>query len=501
MTVSEEKPAVRVRFPPSPTGPSHVGGARTALYNWLFARQHKGIFVLRIEDTDPERSAQQYEIEIIESLRWLGLDWDEGPDWKMTDGKLETTVRGEHGPYRQSERRHIYEGCFRKLLDEKKAYYCYCTKEELEAERQEMIAEGLPPKYGGHCRELKDPPAGKTPQIIRFRTPEAAVAFKDLVRGHVAFDAALFGDMAIARIAALEPGGFSPLYNFAVVVDDETMNITHVIRGEEHLSNTPKQILIQKALGFREPIYAHLPLILAPDRSKLSKRYMETSILRYRDEGYLPEAMVNFLALLGWHPKDNQEIFSLRELVEAFDVKRVQKAGAIFDQKKLEWLNGEYLRRLSVEDLTERIKPFVRKAGVTAPEALLRDVVALERERLRTLGEFPETARFFFELSDYPAELLRWKDDPPPKTKTVLEEILGRFKQLAPENFDEEKLLFALSDLIDAESRGSVLWPLRVAVSGKSASPDPLAIITVLGKEETLRRITVAVDKIGRAAL
>jgi glutamyl-tRNA synthetase len=493
MAVLEERPSIRVRFPPSPTGHFHLGSARTALFNWFFARHHKGQFVLRIEDTDTERSEQKYEIELIESLKWLGLNWDEGPDWQLVNRKWQTSSRGDFGPYRQSERTHIYKKYLEKLLDEKKAYYCYCAKEELEAERQAMIIEGLPPKYSGHCRNLAKPPALKTPQLIRFKTSETQVEFRDLIRGRVVFDAGLFGDIVIAR--NLE----SPLYNFSVVVDDYEMKITHVIRGEEHLSNTPKQILLERALGFPEPLYAHLPLILAPDRSKLSKRFSEAHFLQYREQGYLPEAMINFLALLGWHPAGDQEIFSIDELIEKFNLKRAQKAGAVFNREKLDWLNGEYLKKLSAAEIAERLKPFLKTKKISVSQKFLKKVVMVERERMKTLGDFLRLGGFFFELPDYQPHLLTWKNNPSSKIKEVLEKAAENLNNLPVKNFARDKLAFALSELIDENDRGTVLWPLRVAVSGQAASPDPLEIIEILGKEETVRRIKIAINKIGLA--
>ncbi|MEK7174396.1 MAG: glutamate--tRNA ligase, partial [Patescibacteria group bacterium] len=315
---------IRVRYAPSPTGHWHVGGVRVVLYNWLYARKTGGTFIVRIEDTDQERSKREFELEIFDSLRWLGLDYDEGPIWtKKENGATTSSEKGEYGPYHQSERRDIYRNYLTQLTEKGRAYYCYCTKEDLEAERQLLSAQGLPPKYGGHCRNLTSPPVGKKPETIRFRIPETVVKFHDLIRGDVSFDASLFGDIVIAKDLD------NPLYNFAVVVDDELMHISHVIRGEEHLSNTPKQILFQKALGFRAPEYAHFPLILNPDRSKMSKRYGETTLSGYRDTGYLPEAMVNFFLLQGWHPKDNREVMTPHEAAELFEFKDVQKTGAV----------------------------------------------------------------------------------------------------------------------------------------------------------------------------
>ncbi len=474
--VSTAKPAIRVRFPPSPTGHWHLGGARTALFNWLFVRKHGGAFILRFEDTDLERSAKEFETEIAEAMAWLGLNWDEGPD------------KGDYGPYRQSERLPIYRKYLEQLLADGRAYYCYCTKEELEAERQALTAEGLPPKYGGHCRNLTASPTGKLPQAIRFKTPETEIEFKDLIRGTVKFDMGLVGDMVIARHLD------SPLYNFAVAVDDELMGITHVIRGEEHLSNTPKQILIQRALNFREPQYAHLPLILAPDRKKLSKRYTETSLLKYRDEGYLPEAIMNFLALLGWHPSHDQEVFSQAELVKEFDLKRAQKAGAIFDEHKLNWLNREHIKLLSNDELKERLRPFLKEEHLQMPNGQLDKLVSLGRERLDRLSEFPEQTEFFFSLPDYAPELLLWKNDLPATTQTILKKIQAALSELT--DLDRQKVMEVLAGIEEEYGRGSVLWPLRVAVSGLRASPDPIQIVEVLEKEETLRRLTLALAKL-----
>lgn len=469
---------VRVRFPPSPTGHWHLGGARTALFNWLFARANRGDFILRIEDTDRERSHRKYEEEIIEAMRWLGLDWDEGPD-----------KGGPYAPYRQSERAHIYKEYLEKLLEKGSVYYCYCTKEELEAQKQAQLAEGLPPKYGGHCRTIKKPPQGKTPEVIRFKVPEVKVEFPDIIRGKVKFDAGLFGDIAIAK--SLD----APLYNFAAVVDDYVMQISHVIRGEEHLSNTPKQILIQKALGFEEPVYAHLPLILAPDHSKLSKRSTEVSVLSYREEGYLPEAMVNFLALLGWHPKEDREILSLQELTELFELKRVQKAGAVFNQEKLDWLNQQYLKKLSVEDIAERLKPSLEEKGIQAKKEVLHKIIAVERERMKTLGDFLELTKFFFQLPEYDVALLTWKTDSKEATKNVLERISSALEKVPENRFSKTSIALALDVLINEYGKGTVLWPLRVALSGQTASPDPLEIGEILGREESLRRIEIARGK------
>lgn len=468
---SHLKPSeVRVRIAPSPTGPFHIGTARTALFNWLFARQSGGKFILRVEDTDKERSGIKWEKEIMDGLTWLGLTWDEF--------------------YRQSERTEIYKKYLEKLLADSHAYYCCCTKEDLEGERQAMISQGLPAKYQGHCRNLAKPPPGKAPQVIRFKTQEAKVEFKDVIRGTVKFDAGLFGDMVIAKDLNM------PLYNFAAVVDDEEMKITHVIRGEDHLSNTPKQILLQKALGFREPEYAHMPLILAADRSKLSKRYAESSFSEYIEKGYLPEALVNFLALLGWHSKEDKEVFTKEELIKEFDLKRVQKAGAVFNPEKLDWLQKEHLKLLSVDEITNRLEPLLKEKGIKIAKAFLGKIAEVEKRRIKTLKEFPDSAGFFFKLPDYKMELLMRQNETKEKTKKVLEETLATVEKIKEENFNRDGLAPALADIISREGRGAVLWPLRVAVSGLGASPDPLEIIDVLGKRESERRIKIAIERI-----
>jgi len=457
------KKEVRVRFAPSPTGFLHLGNTRTALFNWLFAKNQGGKFILRIEDTDVERSEPQYEKDILENLRWLGLNWDEGP-------------------YRQRERLDIYEKYLKKLLKEEKAYYCFCSKEKLEAERQAMLSQGLPPKYSGCCRHNHKPDPQR-PSVIRFQMPESEVIFNDLIRGKIKFNTGLIGDIVIAKDLR------TPLYNFAVVVDDFEMKISHVIRGEDHLSNTPKQILLQKALGLPEPLYAHLPLILSADRSKLSKRYLETSVSEYRKEGYLPEALINFLTLLGWHPEKDREIFGPEETIKEFSLKRVQKGGAIFNLEKLDWLNSQYLMALKPEDLGKRLKDFVPETWLKNKKFLL-SIVRLEKERAKKLSDFPKLASFFFELPDYPAKLLIWEKTPPEDTLANLQLIFSILKESKENN--QNKIM----NLANERGRGEVLWPLRVALSGQVASPGPFEIMEILGPEESLKRIETAIKKL-----
>ncbi len=486
---SAEKERVRVRIAPSPTGPLHVGTARTALFNWLFARQHGGTFVLRIEDTDRERSKKEYEDAIFEGLSWLGLDWDEGPS---PDGGPD---RGSHGPYRQTERTAIYRRYLEDLLERGEAYYCYCTKEDLEAQRQAMLDAGLPPRYGGHCRSLAAPPPGKKPQVIRFRIPEVTVEFTDMIHGKASFDAGLLGDQVIAKDLD------TPLYNFAVVVDDALMEITHVIRGDDHFSNTPKQILVQRALGFPTPHYAHLPLILNPDRSKMSKRFSDVALANYRDRGYLPDAIVNFLSLLGWHPKEDHEVFDRAFAVEHFDIGRVQQAGAVFNEEKLDWLNREHMKRMPLAELASAASPFFAKAGIdtsgggSPPDGgqdgtLLMRAAALQLSRAKTLAEIAESSRFLFDLPAYDPNLLVWKGNSVRHATASLTDAAAALRASAPGDFaSRDALLQVLTPLIDARGRGAVLWPLRVALSGQAASPDPMEIMQVIGKEESLARI------------
>ncbi len=497
---------VRVRFAPSPTGHPHIGLVQPALFNWLFARHEGGTFVLRIEDTDAERSTPEYEREILDALEWLGIEWDEGPSYADSRGsgtqinadrigenprhhRRKSADKGEYGPYRQSERRDRYRAYLEQLLRERKAYWCYCTKEELDAAREAMSAQGLPPVYNGHCRALSSPPSGKSPQTIRFRVPEAKVEFKDLIRGSVTFDGRLFGDIVIAKNLD------TPLYNFTVVADDHDMEITHVLRGEDHISNTPKQIFLQKALGFETPAYAHFPLILAPDRSKLSKRYTDTTLLMYRDEGYLPEAIVNFTALLGWHPSGDREIFSREELIKEFTLARVQKSGAVFNEEKLDWLNGEYIKTLPSEALAERIEPFLRERGITAERKFILRVAAVLRDRARTLKEFVSLGSFFFEVPAYEKALLVWKKDSEERTKDVLQKAIEILKGVEGD-LDAGTFLALFEPLTAVYGKGTVLWPLRVALSGQAASPDPAAIAAVVGKKECLRRLEAALQKL-----
>lgn len=467
---------IRLRFPPSPTGPLHIGGARTALFNYLFAKQHKGQTVLRIEDTDRERSKQEWVQNIIDELGWLGIGWDEGPD-----------IGGKYGPYKQSQRTDMYKKYLEQLLKEKKAYYCTCTSEELEAKRQDQMSRGLAPKYDGKCRNKNN-----TSGLIRLKIAEKKVGFDDLIRGKVEFDMALLGDMAVAK--DLE----TPLYHFAVVVDDHEMQISHIIRGEDHLSNTPKQILLQEALGFSQLVYGHLPLMLNADKSKMSKRAGDVAVSDYHQQGYLPEALINFMVLLGWNPGTEKEIFSLPELIKDFSIERVQKGGAVFNIQKLDNINGFYIRQKSVTQLTKLCLSYLPKEAEEMPAKTVEKIIKAYQGRLKKLSDITELADFFFaEKLHYDKEVLRWKKMTDEEIKKSLEysaEVLSGIGKWDVK--DLEKVLLIAAEKFNKD-RGCLLWPLRVALSGKSASVSPFEIAEILGKEKAVKRIQQAIDMLG----
>ena len=471
--VMADKKKVRVRIAPSPTGLLHVGTARTALFNYLFAKKNNGDFILRIEDTDKERSEKKYEEDIVESLKWLGLAWDEGP-------------------VRQSERTEVYKKYLEKLLEGGHAYWCFCTKDDLEAQRESQMTNGHAPKYSGHCREVSLDEAEKRlgsgkDAVLRFKVQEKEILVKDVVRGKVQFDTSLLGDFVIAKSFD------EPLYNFAAVIDDHEMNITHVIRGEDHLANTPKQILIQEALGFDRSEYAHLPLILAPDKSKLSKRVgdLDATIQSLKKHGYMPEAVLNFLLLLGWNPGDEKEAFSLEESVKKFDFKKVQKGGAIFNEEKLNWFNSHYIREADIGRLANMAKEFVPKEF--ADSSMFEKALEIERERMKWLTDFEELAGLFFKLPDYPASKLKWKTSDVKTAGKHLEKVLGIMEESLGNGLEGRVMGYA-----DAEGRGDVLWPLRVALSGQEKSPGPFEIIEVIGREEAIGRVKEAIKKISK---
>lgn len=482
---------VRTRIAPSPTGSLHVGTLRAALCNYLFAKSHGGLFVLRIEDTDIERSDKKFEEEIFEGFSWFGIVPDEGP----REG-------GPFAPYRQTERVESYAKHLGLLLSQGSAFYCFHSEEDLGRERDELMAARQPPIHVCEYRSMERGEAEmlletKGSAIIRFKTPLGKIiAFTDLVRGEISFESDLLGDFSLAK------GITAPLYNFAVVVDDYEMQITHVIRGEDHIPNTPKQILIMEALGFLRPQYAHLPLILGSDRSKLSKRHGATSIEEYQRAGYLPDALFNFIALLGWSPGDDREIMTKEELIKEFSLERVQKSGAIFDIAKLDWMNGEYIRRKSAAELTNLCLPYLADflqfliPNTKFSKEYIEKIIALEQPRLKKLSEIGERADFFFREPIYAKELLQWKS----MDGAGLRESLDKsYKLISSIDFpvSKEAAEKAFLGMIGEGDKGSILWPLRVALTGKKASPGPFEILSILSKEVALKRIIGARELLG----
>lgn len=484
---------MRVRMAPSPTGPLHIGTARTSLYNYLAARHAGGTYVLRIEDTDAARSTPEHERDIIDGLHWLGITWDEGP--QVAGGE----DIGPHAPYRQSQRMALYAREAERLLAAGAAYRCWCTPEELEAVRREQEAAKEPPRYNRRCLNLTDAEraaftAEGRPSVIRFKVAAETIRFNDLVRGDVEFDNSLLGDFVIVRNDGV------PLYHFVVVVDDQAMEITHVIRGEDHLSNTPKHIALIRALGYREPRFGHIPLILNPDRTKMSKRKSQTAISAYRDDGYLPEALVNFLAFLGWSPGTEEELFTLDELTDRFEVESVHRGGAIFDRDRLDHLNGVYIRALTDEQLALRLRPWVPDA--VGDDDLLR-IVPLAKERLVRLGDIVTLAGFIWETDDvvaswYAPELLHPKKGGPAEARAALAAAREVVATLDDADFSAELIEERFrSAAEDAEMKaGDFFAPIRVAVTGRTVSPPLFASLELLGRDRSIARLDVALAKL-----
>jgi glutamyl-tRNA synthetase len=446
---------VVTRFAPSPTGLFHAGSYRTALFAYFFARQNKGKFILRIEDTDLERSKKEYEQNIIESLKWLGLDYDEF--------------------YRQSERTDIYKVYIKKLIDSGKAYISKETPKE----------------------------EGDRTEVIRFKNPNRKVAFDDLIRGHIEFDTTELGDFVIAKSVD------EPVFHLVNVIDDSEMGITHVIRGEDHISNTPRQILIYEAIGATLPKFAHIPLLLSTDRSKLSKRHGALAMTEYRDRGYLPEALVNYMALLGWHPADEREIFSLEEIIREFSLERVQKSGAIFDEEKLKWFNRHYISHLSDQDFIQIADKFMpdwlksSEMDAAGNPSRLKKLLPLLREKISVFNElvsmFSKDGELAFvkELSSFDSKMLLWKKNPSAENaRKHLQKAVVVLGEIGEADFNAEKIKSALWPYAEENGRGDVLWPLRMALTGQEKSPDPFTVAAVLDKEESLRRIGEAILKL-----
>ena len=500
---------IRVRVAPSPTGPLHLGTARTALFNWLFAKHNNGKFILRVDDSDRNRSEEKWEKSILNGLTWLGLNWDEGPiisgldSNQLSDQKaleLEEGYIGEYGPYHQSKRLDIYEKYLKRLIDMKLAYPCFCKPEELEAERQAMISAGQVPKYSGRCRslseeEIKKKIANKEKFVIRIKVPEKRISFVDMIRGKIEFDLNLIGDFIIAKSMR------EPLYNFASVVDDYEMKITHVIRGEDHISNTPKQIIIQELLSFPKVKYAHIPLLLNQDRSKLSKRKNPISIDYFKEEGYLPEALINFLSLLGWHPEGEQEFIKVEKIIEEFDLGKVQKSPAIFLSQKLDWLNSKYIRSMEIEKLVKLAREYIdfsktSEIKVIIDQKYLESVLSIFKERLTKISEIKELSVFFFKKPRYHKNLLFWKEANSESTILALKKIKRSLEKINEEDWSKDRIEDELNSISSAKNKGGIFWPFRVALSGKKSSPPGPDIASIIGKEETLERIKEGIKRL-----
>ena len=483
---------MRTRYAPSPTGYLHVGGAWMAFFNWLFARHYRGQFVLRIEDTDRSRSTEEYEAAILEDLRWLGVDWDEGPD-----------IGGPYGPYRQTERGALYREHAQILLDRGAAYPCYCTPEELEEERRRAVAEHRPYRYSGRCRDLS--PAerqrfeamGRRP-TVRVRVPPGhpPLIVEDLVLGRVEFDPADLDDFIIVRSDG------SPLYNFANVVDDHLMRITHIVRGSEHLSNTPRQFLMYEAFGWEQPQVAHLPVLLGPDRKKLSKRHGDAAVRDYAAQGYLPEALMNFFALMGWYPEDGRELFTVQELIDRFRIEEMGKSGAVFDTQKLTWMNGVYMQNLyrqNPDRVVDLVVGRLQREGLldgqmsAEQRAYVARVVGIMGERLRLPQDVLTYGDFFFraEVAYDPEAVEKYLRGP------QAGDLLRRLRQALRETrtFDRTSIETAVRGAAAAMGVESkvVIHPLRVALTGKTVGPGLFELIEVLGKDRVLERLDRAI--------
>jgi glutamyl-tRNA synthetase len=476
---------VRVRFAPSPTGYLHIGGARTALFNWLYARRHGGTFVLRIEDTDAERSSWEMVTGIVDGLRWLGLDWDEGPD-----------IGGPHAPYFQSQRVEKYRAMAERLVADGRAYYCYCTTETLQQKRQAAEAAGAGWVYDRTCcalppAEIAEREAAGGPRAIRFKVPEGQTSFADLVHGPISFDNANIEDFVVLR------SDRQPTYHLSVVVDDIDMEISHVVRGDDHISNTPKHVLLYDAFGAPVPRFAHVPLILGPDKKRLSKRHGATSVMEYQRFGYLPEAMVNFLSLLGWSPGDDRELMTRDELIAAFALEGISGGNAVFNPEKLDWFNQQYIMRLPIDELARRVEPWLRDAGLWRDDlASRRDwlarVLELIRPRVKRLDQFPH------ELRPFLADTVEF-DQAAVAKHLARPEIVAAFAALpaaleSVEPFDTAPLERALRGLAESHAvkPAALIHATRVAVTGRSVSPGLFDVLELLGRDRVTSRLRAA---------
>lgn len=458
---------IKTRFAPSPTGNLHIGGARTALFNYLYAKHVGGVFVLRVEDTDRERSKDEYTRDILEGLAWLGMQWDEGPHF-------------------QKERMDIYREHAMKLLNEGKAYKCYCSPEMLEEKRKVALKEGRKPNYDRTCRNLKEERKDQ-PFVIRFKSPvDGEVSFEDRIRGKITFKCEELDDLVILRTDS------TPTYNFTVVIDDALMGITSIIRGDDHINNTPRQILIYEALNYETPEFAHVPLIHGKDKGRLSKRHGATSLLEYRNDGFLPEALMNYLARLGWAYGD-QEVFTKQDLIEKFDLKNVGKSPSIFDMDKLLWLNGHYLKTLPEADVATRLESFLENRGIKVTDkAKLIPVVINLRDRAKTLKEMAEMAAFFF-TDDFPYDESAKNKFLTATTKPILERFLNEFASLSKFDENEQRRIFETMAQDGGKKLVEVIQPIRVALCGRTVSPGIFEVVSILGRESVTKRIQKAI--------
>jgi nondiscriminating glutamyl-tRNA synthetase len=466
---------IRVRFAPSPTGYLHIGNARTALFNYLFARQHGGHLILRIEDTDAARSSVTFQKAIVEDLTWLSIVWDEGYD-----------AGGTYGPYCQSLRLQLYRQYAHQLLTEEKAYKCFCLPEDLEKMRQQFLAKSQMPRYDGRCRALSPDEIERQERegrkaTIRLKVKSRTIRFRDVIHGPMSFDASHIGDFVLMRSDGM------PAYNFACTVDDATMAITHVIRGEDHLPNTPRQLLLYESLEFRPPHFAHHPLILGDDRTPLSKRHGVTSIRRYREEGYLPEALVNNLALLGWTPTAMTEIFSLKDLIRDFRLDKVSRSAPVFDPKRLEWINTQHIKRMDSETLGEKVAPFIHPKTPMDKERL-RQITEVLRDNLQTLAQVREYLPIF---TDQPIRMEPAAIDALQSPEAI--KVLSEARSLIEDchEITEEKahdLLKTIQDRLGIRGR-PLMMPIRAAVTGKTHGPELIKILTMIDRETMLRRL------------
>lgn len=480
---------IRTRFAPSPTGYLHIGGLRSALYSYFFARKHHGRFLLRVEDTDQNRFVSGAVENLIKILGQVSVDYDEGPIIK-DNGTL--GEKGEFGPYTQSKRLALYQEHAKLLVERGSAYYCFCSEERLETMHKELILAKLPPKYDRTClrltpEEIQAKLSAGEKYVIRLRIPKGVSEFDDLIRGHIKFDNTEVDDPII-----LKSDGF-PTYHLAVVVDDHFMKITHVFRAEEWLPSTPKHLVIYKAFGWEIPLFAHLPQVLNKEKKKLSKRHGDVSVEDFLKKGYLPAALNNYMALCGFNPKANQEIYSMAEFIELFEIEKVNKSGAVFDIEKLNWMNSQYIHKLSVDDLTTLCSPYLVEAGKTVASELLTKICTVERERLVLLSDIVEKIDSYQNLPDYSPEILVWK-------KSSRGEALGQLQKIIP---FLETLGLTSVELIEGAIReyivsnhlqnGAVLWPLRAALSGSTTSPSPFELLWILGGEESFVRLNHAI--------